>query len=127
MPETKGTRAAADRPTETAAQGTASTPGPLQSDANPQGQPDVSTGPVGPAEVQHAGEHVLGDDPRRTAHRPGYHDSLSGRPVTESGEFVEADMEGQGPIPKNRIVADNWPQEREKIDDPTKRKGNTAQ
>lgn len=113
-------------PEGTKPQGTVSSPGPLQSDANPTGQPEVSTGDQS-APFEKGAEHVLGDDPRRTANRSsGYHDSLTGRPVTQSGEFVEVGMEGQGPVPQHRIVADNWPQEREKIDDPTTRKGNTA-
>lgn len=37
----------------------------------------------------------------------GYHDSLSGRPVDESGNFTDGG-EG-GPIPEHRIVADAWP------------------
>jgi hypothetical protein len=101
----------------------------LESDANPEAKKNVSTGPVGEAQVIDAQEHVLGDDPRRNAHHEGgFHDSLSGRPVDESGNFTDSAMAGsnEGPIPKHRIVANNWPQEREKIDDPAKREGNEA-
>lgn len=101
---------------------------PLESEANPKGDPNVSTGQVGESEVIHAQEHVLGDDPRRTAHKEGgFHDSLSGRAVDQSGNFTDTATKGsEGPIPSHRIVANNWPQERENINDPAKREGNTA-
>lgn len=100
----------------------------LANAANPSGQQGVSTGPVGDNQVIDAQEHVLGDDPRRVQAQTegGYHDSLSGRPVDESGEFTEASEKGNGPIPKHRIVANDWPTNREKIDDPAKREGNEA-
>lgn len=70
-----------------------------------------------PNETVHSGEHVLGHDPARTEGKEnGFHDSMTGKAVTEAGEFVDPSMRGQGPIPKHRIVANNWPQEREKID-----------
>lgn len=98
----------------------------LANEANPKGRDDVSTGPVGDPQVIDAQEHVLGDDPRRVAHASGYHDSLTGRPVTENGDFTEESMKGQGPIPKHRIVADQWPTERDRIDSPASRIGNDA-
>ncbi len=103
------------------------TPAPTETEANPQAKTDEMTGPVGTSEVIDAQEHVLGDDPRRVAHKSGYHDSLTGRPVNESGTFVDTATAGsEGPVPKHRIVADDWPNEREKIDDSAKREGNDA-
>jgi len=101
----------------------------LASQANPTGQQDVSTGPVGDAEVIDAQEHVLGDDPRRVKAQTegGFHDSLSGRPVNEQGHFTDtATVGSEGPVPPHRIVANDWPESREKIDDPAKRDGNEA-
>jgi hypothetical protein len=40
----------------------------------------------------------------------GYHDSLSGRPVDASGNFLDGTTPDQGPIPAERIVANDWPQ-----------------
>lgn len=102
--------------------------GPLESGANPEGKKDVSTGPVGDSEVIDGQEHVLGDDPRRVAHHAGgFHDSLTGRPIDEKGMFTDSTIPGsEGPVPKHRIVANNWPQEREKMDDSQKRIGNKA-
>jgi hypothetical protein len=99
------------------------TPGPLETDANPTGNPAASAGAVGDSQVIDAQEHVLGDDPRRVQAQleGGYHDSLSGRPVDADGSFTDGGTDG--PIPKHRIVANNWPQERERIDDPAKREG----
>ncbi len=99
----------------------------FQNDANPEGRPDVSTGPVGDSEVIDAQEHVLGDDPRRVQAQTagGHHDSISGRPVTAEGEFTDR-SDGDGPIPPHRIVSDSWPTDREKIDSPAKREGNEA-
>lgn len=102
----------------------ANPPETLANEANPTGADNVSTGPVGDAQVIDAQEHVLGDDPRRVAHRSGYHDSLTGRAVTSEGEFT--DGTAGGPIPHHRIVADNWPTERDQIDDATQREGNQA-
>lgn len=104
-------------------------PGPLESKANPEGKQDVSTGQVGDPEFIDGQEHVLGDDPRRIKAQTdgGYHDSLTGRPVNENGHFTDSTTPGsEGPIPAHRIVANDWPQNREKIDDPAKREGNTA-
>lgn len=108
--------------------GTNSTTEPLKNDANPTGDPQVKTGEQGPADVIDGQEHVLGDDPRRVAaqREGGYHDSMTGAPVDENGEFTEPSRKGTGPIPKHRIVANDWPVEREKIDDPRKREGNEA-
>lgn len=42
-----------------------------------------------------------------------FHDSLSGRPVTEDGHFT--DVEGardEGPVPAHRIVSDSWAEDR---------------
>lgn len=39
----------------------------------------------------------------------GYHDSMSGRPVDASGNFMDG-VAGDGPIPPERIVANDWPQ-----------------
>ena len=117
---TEETKTAADVPGSVA---------PLENAANPEGKQDVSTGPVGDAEVIDGQEHVLGDDPRRVKAQTegGYHDSLTGRPINERGYFVDtATVGSEGPVPQHRIVADNWPQEREKIDDPAKRAGNDA-
>lgn len=87
-------------------------------------EPKLSTGQVGTPEVIDAQEHVLGDDPRRNeAATEGFHDSLSGRAVNSNGDFVEG-AEGEGPIPKHRIVANNWVELREDINDPAKREGN---
>jgi hypothetical protein len=106
---------------------TTSAAAPLETAANPEGKTDVSTGNVGDAEVIVGQEHVLGDDPRRNAHHSGYHDSLTGRPINEQGHFTDTATTGsEGPVPAHRIVADNWPQEREAINDPAKREGNTA-
>jgi hypothetical protein len=133
----KPTPASADKPTtdekpraQVAKQGTGVTnPAPLvENAANPEGKPDVSTGPVGDTDVIDAQEHVLGDDPRRVKAQleGGFHDSLTGAPVDAEGNFVEASRAGQGPVPKHRIVADAWPTEREKLDDPAQRLGNEA-
>lgn len=105
-----------------------STPAPTESASNPDGQTDHSTGAQGAPEFIDAQEHVLGDDPRRIAHtESGFHDSLSGRPINERGYFTDTNTVGsEGPVPKHRIVANNWPQEREKIDDPAKREGSEA-
>lgn len=101
----------------------AGTPAPLETDANPTGAANTDTGPVGADKVIDAQEHVLGDDPRRVKAQTeaGFHDSLTGAPVDEGGNFTEPSRAGTGPIPKHRIVADNWPQEQERIDDPAKR------
>lgn len=101
---------------------------PLESNANPTGDPNLSTGPVGTPEVIEGQEHVLGDDPRRVAnHGAGFHDSQSGRPINENGYFTDtATIGSEGPVPEHRRVADNWPQEREQINDATKREGNEA-
>jgi hypothetical protein len=75
---------------------------------------DTATKPQGPSQ-----EHALGDDPNRVAQDPnGFHDSLSGRQVDEAGMFLDG---SGGPIEKHRIVANNWPEVQEKIDDPAKR------
>lgn len=113
---------------ETASSTPAGTPAPLESDANPTGAANQGTGPVGDTEVIDAQEHVLGDDPRRVKAQTegGFHDSLTGAPVDGDGNFTEASRAGTGPVPKHRIVADNWPQEQERIDDPAKRQGNEA-
>jgi hypothetical protein len=98
-------------------------------DANPEGKQNVSTGKVGDDEVIDGQEHVLGDDPRRIAAQTegGYHDSLTGRPLNERGYFVDSATVGsEGPVPQHRIVANDWPNEREKINDPAKREGNEA-
>jgi hypothetical protein len=94
---------------------------PLESDANPTGDPAANTGAVGDSKVIDAQEHVLGDDPRRVQAQlsGGYHDSISGRPVDAEGNFTDGGEDG--PVAKHRIVATNWPQERERIDDPAKR------
>ncbi len=105
------------------------TSAPLANDANPTGEQDVSTGPVGDSQVIDAQEHVLGDDPRRVKAQTegGYHDSLTGRPVDKSGNFQDLSIPGsEGPVPQHRIVANDWPNDREKIDDPAKRAGNEA-
>lgn len=120
MTENKATR------TARATTNTNLPPETLANPANPQGDPAVSTGKVGDDSVIEGQEHVLGDDPRRVAASSGFHDSLTGRPVTEDGRFTEEGMAGQGPIPKHRIVSDSWPTDREAIDDPTQREGNTA-
>jgi hypothetical protein len=93
----------------------AGTPAPLETQANPTGAANTNTGPVGDDKVIDAQEHVLGDDPRRVKAQTeaGFHDSLTGAPVDKDGNFTEANRQGQGPIPKHRIVADNWPQERQ--------------
>lgn len=44
-----------------------------------------------------------------------YHDSLSGRPVDQNGNFT--DGLGEGPIPDHRIVSDSWAEDRQ--DQPT--------
>lgn len=119
MPETPSSRPGRVRPT------TPEDPT-VANDANPTGQQDVSTGQVGAPEVIDAQEHVLGDDPRRVAHKSGYHDSLTGRPVDAEGNFADNSAPGEGPIPKHRIVADDWPTRQERIDDPAKREGNEA-
>jgi hypothetical protein len=131
MAETPAKKAATPAASRTDARtvGDAGTaPAPTETQANPKGDMNKSTGDVGDREVIDAQEHVLGDDPRRIAHAEGgYHDSLSGRPVNEHGHFTDTDTVGsEGPVPSHRIVANNWPQEREKINDPAKRKGNTA-
>lgn len=104
------------------------TPGPLQSPANPTGDPNVSTGPVGDAQVIDAQEHVLGDDPRRVQAQlaGGYHDSVSGRPVDAEGNYTDGQTVGEGPVEPHRIVANDWPATRERINDPAKREGNEA-
>lgn len=91
--------------------------------ANPEGKTNVSTGPQGPDEVVAGAEHVLGDDPRRV--KLAYHDSQSGRAVDADGNFLDG-VDGEGPIPKHRVVADDWPTRLEKHDDPRNRKGNEA-
>lgn len=102
--------------------------GPQETHANPEGDTSKSTGDVGDREVIDAAEHVLGDDPRRIANKSGFHDSLSGRPVNEQGVFQDSATPGsEESVPPHRIVADNWPQEREAINDPAKREGNTAE
>lgn len=103
-------------------------PAPTQTTAAPEGKME-STGPVGDADVIDAQEHVLGDDPRRIQAQVagGYHDSLTGRSVDEGGTFTDTATKGsEGPIPHHRIVANNWPQEREKLNDPATRVGNEA-
>lgn len=91
---------------------------PLATAANPTGEPDKDTGPVGDTEVIDAQEHVLGDDPRRVAAQVGgFHDSLSGRPVTADGHFADGQgLRDQGPIPEHRIVADDWAERRAEAD-----------
>lgn len=101
----------------------------LVNEANPQGQQDVTTGPVGDAEVIDAQEHVLGDDPRRVKAQTegGFHDSLTGRSVDSNGYFTDTAIKGgEGPVPQHRIVANDWPNRQEKIDDSAKREGNEA-
>lgn len=66
---------------------------------------DESVPPQGGAQVMGA-EHVVGTHPDRDM-SPGYHDSLSGRPVDRSGYFT--DGQDDGPVPPDRIVADDWP------------------
>lgn len=92
--------------------------------ANPTGQPDASTGPVGDTEVIEGQEHVLGDDPRRV--HVGYHDSLTGAPVDKDGNFTGDDRKGEGPVPAHRVVSDTWPTDREALDSPARREGNEA-
>jgi hypothetical protein len=103
----------------TVEQTTPGTPGPLQSDANPTGAANHSTGPVGTPEVIEGAEHVLGDDPRRVVNQAGYHDAVSGRAITEDGHFV--DEPDRAPVEKHRIVANDWGTSRERINDPAKR------
>jgi hypothetical protein len=43
------------------------------------------------------------------ANEAGYHDSLSGAAVDADGNFVGDLRKGEGPIPKHRIVANDWP------------------
>ena len=96
----------------------------LVNQANPTGATGVSTGQVGDPEVIQGQEHVLGDDPRRiAATQGGFHDSLSGRQVTADGKYADGT---DGEVPKHRIVANDWPNDREKLDDPSQRAGNDA-
>lgn len=95
----------------------------LASGANPEGKTDVSTGPVGTDEQIEGSEHVLGDDPRRVS--IGYHDSMTGAPVDQQGNFLDKSREGNS-VPLHRVVADDWPNDREKLDDPQGREGNDA-
>lgn len=99
---------------------TPGTPAPLASDANPTGDPAANTGPVGPAKVIDAAEHVLGDDPRRVPDVAGYHDSVSGRALTEDGHYV--DEPDRDPVEKHRIVANDWGTSRPRLNDPATRK-----
>jgi hypothetical protein len=111
---------------ETTDSGNPDTAANVANQANPTGATDVSTGKVGDDKPIVGQEHVLGDDPRRIAHaQGGFHDSLSGRQVDKDGNFTGGNG-GDGPIPKHRIVANDWAADREKLDDPSKREGNNA-
>lgn len=58
-------------------------------------------------------EHTLGNDPARTAGKEfGWHDSVSGRAVSEEGVFLDGTGEDDR-VPPHRIVANNWPEVRE--------------
>lgn len=98
---------------------------PLVSKANPEGDPNKNTGPVGDAEVIDAQEHVLGDDPRRVAAQVGgFHDSLSGRPIDADGNYTDRGAVGsigEEQVPPHRRVANDWGTSREKINDPANR------
>lgn len=46
----------------------------------------------------------------RDVEKAGFHDSLSGRPVDESGNFLDNAIRGQEEaVPAHRIVANAWP------------------
>lgn len=101
----------------------------FQNEANPTGAAGVSTGKVGDDQVIDGQEHVLGDDPRRIAGQTegGYHDALTGRPINSAGYFTDSQTIGsEGPVPQHRIVANDWPNEREQIGDKNDREGNDA-
>jgi hypothetical protein len=68
----------------------------------------TSTGPqVDPA--QPVDSPRLSDEAEnKPLHPAGFHDSISGRPVDQHGNYV--DGQGDGQVEAHRIVANDWPE-----------------
>jgi hypothetical protein len=71
------------------------------------GNDPAATPPVDPPAAEPTQEPQPVDAPA-DVEDAGYHDSISGRPVTADGRFV--DSTDETPVEPHRIVANDWPE-----------------
>lgn len=77
-------------------------------------QPEVKAPPVTPPNETGQGNTDNPADVRDDQVNPsGFHDSMTGRPVSKDGSFLD----GTGQVEQHRVVADNWPAQRDQLDD----------